>query len=314
MHPRAAIDIFAIAFPFACALTSAFTASASAALLVISTASVSGSCSACATRSAAIPAASPVSLVTTISVGPAGISIPHSADTISFAAVTNKFPGPTILFTRAMVCLIRPVRHRRNRLRPAHAIELRHPRQPRRRHRLPRRLRRTHHDPLHPRHLRRCHRHQQRRRQRIPPARHIAPNTLQRPHHLPRCHTLAHSKSSTLRVFAFPQTPGYSPAPSRIAACNSGAVASHAAFISSLRNQQRSRPASTHRTSPHTSAAPHRRRFRTSVTIAVTVFSTLEVLSEPRRSSASISACAAAFPRPNVFTSFIALPQLITEN
>ena len=31
----------------------------------------------------------------------------------------------------------------------------------------------------------------------------------------------------------------------------------------------------------------------------------LDVLSEPRRSSASISACAAAFPRPKVLTSFI---------
>ena len=61
---------FARALLSPAALTSASTFAASSALLVINTASASGSCSACATRSAAIPAASPVSLVTPISVGP----------------------------------------------------------------------------------------------------------------------------------------------------------------------------------------------------------------------------------------------------
>ena len=103
MHPCAASDLVAISFPLAWLFTSAFTAAASVALLVINTASASGSCSACATRSAAMPAASPASLFTTISVGPAGISMLQSLDTIVFAAVTNRFPGPTILFTRAMV-------------------------------------------------------------------------------------------------------------------------------------------------------------------------------------------------------------------
>ena len=57
-------------------------------LLVTRTASASGSCSAWATKSAAIHCGFPFSLATTISVGPASMSMPHSNATNFFAVVT----------------------------------------------------------------------------------------------------------------------------------------------------------------------------------------------------------------------------------
>ena len=65
----------------------------------MNTASVSGSCSACATRSAAINSGTPESLKTTASVGPARKSMAQSNETSFFATVTYAFPGPTILST-----------------------------------------------------------------------------------------------------------------------------------------------------------------------------------------------------------------------
>src|ERR1700721_700919 len=62
-----------------------------------------GSWSAWATRSAAMPPESPFSLVTTISVGPASMSMAQSKATIFLAAVTYQLPGPTILSTRGIV-------------------------------------------------------------------------------------------------------------------------------------------------------------------------------------------------------------------
>ena len=83
---------------------------ASAAILLTSFASLasqvtkpqmlSSPCSACPMRSQAASLASVLaSPTTTISVGPARKSIATSADTIFFAAETNKPPGPTILET-----------------------------------------------------------------------------------------------------------------------------------------------------------------------------------------------------------------------
>ena len=89
---------------FGSAATSAATAAASAASRLSRIASLSGPCSACASRSAAHwPASAVASAITTTSLGPAGRSIAHALETSSFAAVTQRFPGPTILSTRAIV-------------------------------------------------------------------------------------------------------------------------------------------------------------------------------------------------------------------
>ena len=68
--------------------TAAATLRASAACGVTRMARASGSCSACASRSAAIHSGSPVSEITRISLGPAKKSIAQSAETIAFAAAT----------------------------------------------------------------------------------------------------------------------------------------------------------------------------------------------------------------------------------
>ena len=65
----------------------------------------SGSCSACAMRSAAIQRVSPRAATMTISVGPAWKSMGQSADTSAFAAATQALPGPTILSTRGTVAV-----------------------------------------------------------------------------------------------------------------------------------------------------------------------------------------------------------------
>ncbi len=65
------------------------------------TARLSGACSAWEIRSAATQAAFAVpSASTTISLGPAGMSIFTIPYTSSFAAVTYRLPGPKILSTR----------------------------------------------------------------------------------------------------------------------------------------------------------------------------------------------------------------------
>ena len=67
-------------------------------------ASLSGPCSACASRSAAQRAGSAeASAIRTTSLGPAGRSIATWLETSSFAAVTQRLPGPTILSTGAIV-------------------------------------------------------------------------------------------------------------------------------------------------------------------------------------------------------------------
>ena len=109
-------------------------ASPDLARVVTKIASASGSCSACATRSAAISRGSPRSLVTTISVGPASMSIAQSNATSRLAAVTYRLPGPTILSTRAIAR--RAVSQRGNRVCAAYPIELRDAEQMRRRQRL----------------------------------------------------------------------------------------------------------------------------------------------------------------------------------
>ncbi len=76
---------------------------ASAGLVVMNTTTASGSCSACATKSAARNLGLPASLYKTASVGPASISMAQSKLTSFFAAVTKLFPGPTILSTRGIV-------------------------------------------------------------------------------------------------------------------------------------------------------------------------------------------------------------------
>jgi len=64
----------------------------------------SSSCSACASRSAAIQRGSTLSSAPiTTSVGPAIESIPTSPNTSRLAAATYAFPGPTILSTRGTV-------------------------------------------------------------------------------------------------------------------------------------------------------------------------------------------------------------------
>ena len=84
--------------------TSRSTSAASAALVVTSMHSESGPCSAWASRSAAQSSASAVSSATTsTSLGPAGRSMPTRPETRSFAAVTQRLPGPTILSTAGIV-------------------------------------------------------------------------------------------------------------------------------------------------------------------------------------------------------------------
>src|SRR5207237_956485 len=84
-------------------VTSRATDSANFRLHVIKMARASGSCSACAKRSAAIHDVFPLEATITISVGPAQQSIAQSRATNAFAAVTYRLPGPTILSTRGMV-------------------------------------------------------------------------------------------------------------------------------------------------------------------------------------------------------------------
>ena len=67
-------------------------------------ASLSGPCSAWASRSAAHwPASAVASAIRTTSLGPAGRSIAHALETSSLAAVTHWLPGPTILSTGSIV-------------------------------------------------------------------------------------------------------------------------------------------------------------------------------------------------------------------
>ncbi len=83
--------------------TSASTASASGAEVVISTATARTSCSAWAMRSLATSAASAVaSARTRISLGPAIMSMSTLPKTSRLAAVTNALPGPQILSTAAI--------------------------------------------------------------------------------------------------------------------------------------------------------------------------------------------------------------------
>jgi hypothetical protein len=80
----------------------ASTAFASSRLVVTRIARASGSCSACARRSAAIQSARPRSDHTTISLGPAWKSIAQSGATSALAAATHALPGPTILSARVI--------------------------------------------------------------------------------------------------------------------------------------------------------------------------------------------------------------------
>ncbi|CJB11374.1 Uncharacterised protein [Streptococcus pneumoniae] len=83
-----------------CLSTSFSTSLASSIFVVIQIAVALSSCSACDNKSAAIYFALPVSsATTTISDGPAIISIFTIPYTSRFARATYKFPGPTILST-----------------------------------------------------------------------------------------------------------------------------------------------------------------------------------------------------------------------
>ena len=105
MPPRFESDACAVGFDAAWAMAAERTAFASRLLDVISTARASGSCSACATRSAAIQSARPVSETITISLGPAKKSMPQSRATSALAAATQALPGPTILSTRGTLAV-----------------------------------------------------------------------------------------------------------------------------------------------------------------------------------------------------------------
>src|SRR5439155_26041204 len=87
-----------------CSATAASTASASACAGVISSEQASGSCSACASRSAATHSGLAESSATTRhSVGPGSASMPTWPKTMRLASTTNRLPGPTILSTRGTV-------------------------------------------------------------------------------------------------------------------------------------------------------------------------------------------------------------------
>ncbi len=77
----------------------------------MNTARASGSCSACATRSAAMNAASPRSATITTSVGPARKSMEQSNATSFLAAVTYRFPGTNdLVHARNALRAIMPAR------------------------------------------------------------------------------------------------------------------------------------------------------------------------------------------------------------
>jgi hypothetical protein len=105
MPPRFVSDAWAVGLAAACAIAAVRTALARRLLDVISTARASGSCSACATRSAASQSARPASETITISLGPAKKSMPQSRATSALAAATQALPGPTILSTRGTLAV-----------------------------------------------------------------------------------------------------------------------------------------------------------------------------------------------------------------